>query len=169
MSKEVKIIQMSDVQSEDVRWLWYPYIPYGKITIIQGDPGDGKTTFVLALSALLTKGQSVPNTNECSVPITVIYQTAEDGLADTIKPRLEKAGADCTRVCVIDESEQGLSFADERLESAVKQLGAKLLILDPLQAYLGSEVDMFRPNEVRPLFKKLTGVAERTGCAIVII
>lgn len=166
----MKLIKMDGVQTEKVSWLWYPYIPYGKITLIQGDPGDGKTTFILAVAALLTNGQAMPEMDEeKKEPETVIYQTAEDGLSDTIKPRLEGAGADCTRVIVIDEDEQPLTLSDERLEQAIIRTQAKLLILDPLQAYLGGSVDMHRANEIRPLFKALAGVAERTGCAIVII
>ena len=101
---KVNIITMSEVQAQPVKWLWYPYIPYGKITLIQGDPGDGKTTFVLAVAALLSNGNPMPECDSTDSPQTVIYQTAEDGLADTIKPRLEEVGADCTRVVVIDES-----------------------------------------------------------------
>lgn len=166
----MKLIKMNEIQAEKVNWLWYPYIPYGKITLIQGDPGDGKTTFVLAVAALLTNGKSMPETEDTvAEPMTVIYQTAEDGLADTIKPRLEEVGADCSRVIVIDESEQALTLSDERIERAIIKTGAKLMILDPLQAYLGIDVDMHRANEVRPIFKALAGVAERTGCAILTI
>lgn len=166
---KVNIITMSEVQAQPVKWLWYPYIPYGKITLIQGDPGDGKTTFVLAVAALLSNGNPMPECDSTDLPQTVIYQTAEDGLADTIKPRLEEVGADCSRVVVIDESEAPLSFSDGRIEQAIVKTGAKLLILDPLQAYLGIDVDMHRANEIRPIFKTLGGVAERTGCAILII
>ncbi len=166
----VNLITMSEVEVEPVRWLWYPYIPYGKITLIQGDPGDGKTTFVLAVAALLTNGKPMPETEDIAAePMTVIYQTAEDGLADTIKPRLEEVGADCSRVIVIDENEQALTLSDERIERAIIKTGAKLMILDPLQAYLGVDVDMHRANEIRPIFKALAAVAERTGCAIIII
>lgn len=165
----MKLIKMDEIQAEKVKWLWYPYIPYGKITLIQGDPGEGKTTFILAVAALLTNGQPMPDAEGNVEPITVIYQTAEDGLSDTIKPRLDEVGADCSRVIVIDESEQALTLSDERIEQAIIKTGAKLLILDPLQAYLGSDVDMHRANEIRPIFKELAGAAERTGCAIVII
>jgi hypothetical protein len=167
----MNIITMSEVTAEPVRWLWYPYIPYGKITLVQGDPGDGKTTFVLAVAALLSNGKPMPECEptEGSPPCAVIYQTAEDGLADTIKPRLEAVGADCRHVKVIDESEQPLSFSDSRIEQAIAQTQARLLILDPLQAYLGENVDMHRANEIRPIFKGLAGVAERTGCAVLII
>ena len=102
-------------------------------------------------------------------PAKIIFQTAEDGLADTVKPRLVQAGADCERILVIDDSDTPLTILDERLEMAILREHAKLLILDPLQAFLGADVDMHRANEVRPAFRRLAGVAERTGCAIVIV
>jgi hypothetical protein len=160
---------MSDIPSEQVQWLWYPYIPYGKVTIIQGDPGEGKTSFVLAMIALLTNGEPLPEEEAANPPINVIYQSAEDGLADTIKPRLEQSGADCSRVLVIDESDRELTLCDERLEQAVRETGARLIVLDPLQAYLGDGVDMHRANEVRPVFKRLCAMADRTGCAVILI
>lgn len=167
--KKSKLIRMSDIETEQVRWLWYPFIPYGKVTIIQGDPGEGKTSFVLAMIALLTTGKPLPEETVVAEPISVIYQSAEDGLADTIKPRLEASGADCSRVMVIDESDKELTLCDERLEQAVQETGAKLIVLDPLQAYLGDNVDMHRANEVRPVFKRLCAMADRTGCAIILI
>jgi len=167
--KKSRLIRMSDIETEQVQWLWYPFIPYGKITIIQGDPGEGKTSFILAMIALLTTGKPLPEEKEAAEPIRVIYQSAEDGLADTIKPRLEASGADCSRVLVIDESDKELTLCDERLEQAVRETGAKLIVLDPLQAYLGDNVDMHRANEVRPVFKRLCAMADRTGCAIILI
>ncbi|MFR2804985.1 MAG: AAA family ATPase [Faecalispora jeddahensis] len=169
MKKELKLIQMSNVEVEQVHWVWYPYIPYGKITVVQGDPGEGKTTFVLALIALLTQGKPLPEEENGTEPINVIYQTAEDGLADTIKPRLLSVGADCERVLVIDENEIELTLSDERLEQAIRQTGAKVIVLDPIQAYLGGDVDMHRANEIRPIMKRLALLAERTGCAVILI
>lgn len=90
-------------------------------------------------------------------------------MADTVKPRLEEAGADCSRILVIDDSEKSLTMDNERLEKAIVQTGAKLLILDPIQAYLGNGVDMNRANEARDMTKKLGQLAERTSCAIVLI
>ncbi len=168
MSK-LKLLTMSDIPAEEVRWLWYPYLPRGKITIIQGDPGEGKTTFVLALASLLTRGLPVPGNTESQPPMNIIYQTAEDGLADTVKPRLTALGADCSRVLVIDESERELTLSDRRLAQAIQETGAGLLVLDPIQAYLGDGVDMHRANEVRPIFKRLGQLAEQTGCAIVLV
>lgn len=163
------IIRMEDVEERKVEWLWYPYIPYGKITIIQGDPGEGKTTMVLQLAAILSNGGKLPGNDKEQPAVSVIYQTAEDGLADTVKPRLLAAGADCSRILVIDESKQGLSMKDERIERALKDTKAKLLILDPIRAYLGADVDMHRANEIRPVMKLLGDIAEKYGCAILLI
>lgn len=165
---DLKLLSMRDIQSERVQFLWEPYIPRGKISIVQGDPGDGKTTLMLAVAAAVTTGAALPGNGGMTVPAGVIFQTAEDGLADTIKPRLEQLGADCARVHLIDENEAVLSLADERIEQAIVKMDAKLFILDPLQAYLGG-ADMHSVGGVRPLMKSLGAVAERTGCAIVII
>ncbi len=165
----LKIINMSDVESKEISWLWYPFIPYGKLTIIQGDPGEGKTTLVLNIAAVLSKGQGLDEHMKPEQPLHIIYQTAEDGLADTVKPRLEKAQADCNNIFVIDETDVSLSMLDERIEQAILKEKAKLMILDPIQAYLGAEMDMNRANEARDMTKHLGQVAERTGCAIVLI
>ncbi len=165
----LKIINMSDVESKEISWLWYPFIPYGKLTIIQGDPGEGKTTLVLNIAAVLSKGQGMDEHMKPEQPLHIIYQTAEDGLADTVKPRLEKAQADCNNIFVIDETDVSLSMLDERIEQAILKEKAKLMILDPIQAYLGAKMDMNRANEARDMTKHLGQVAERTGCAIVLI
>jgi predicted ATP-dependent serine protease len=166
---ELKMIKMSEVQSQEVEWLWYPFIPYGKLTIIQGDPGDGKTTLVLNIAAKLSKGEGLDGEMKIQEPVNVIYQTAEDGLSDTVKPRLELAGADCERISVIDESAKSLSMIDERLEEALVRTGAKVLILDPIQAYLGGGMDMNRANEARDMTKRLGALAEKYKCAILLI
>ena len=126
----VKIIRMSDVELTPVEWLWKPYLPFGKLSVLQGNPGEGKTYFAMHLAAACTNGKLLPNMEHME-PFNVIYQTAEDGLGDTVKPRL--------------------------------------VIIDPIQAYLGADVDMNRANEVRPIFMRLGQVAQRTGCAILLI
>ena len=249
----VEIIRMSEVDTQTVEWLWKPYIPFGKVTIVQGNPGEGKTTFALRLAAACTTGGTLPgmkpiqpfqviyqtaedglgdtvkprlieaeadldrvlvsdeakqeltlsderiekaivqgNPGEgkttfalrlaaaCTTggmlpgmkplpPFQVIYQTAEDGLGDTVKPRLIEAEADLDRVLVIDEAKRELTLSDERIEKAITQNGARLIILDPIQAYMGEKTDMNRANEVRPMFRRLADVAERTGCAVILI
>ncbi len=165
----LQVIKMSEIQSQEVSWLWYPFIPYGKLTIIQGDPGDGKITFVLNIAAKLSRGEGLDSEMKLSEPVNVIYQSAEDGLADTVKPRLELAGADCERILVIDEKEKSLSMVDERLEKAIVQTKTRMLILDPIQAYLGGGMNMNRANEARDMTKKLGALAEKYQCAIVLI
>lgn len=167
---ELKLIHMEDVVSKEVEWLWYPYIPYGKITIVEGDPGEGKTTLVLKLAAALSRGLPLPCDDDMEQkPIHIIYQTAEDGIDDTIKPRLEKVGADCSMIRVIDETEKELSMTDDRLEQAIVETGARMVILDPIQAYIGAKVDMHRANEIRPVLKHLGMISEKYNCAIVLI
>ncbi len=164
----VKIIRMSDVELTPVEWLWKPYLPFGKLSVLQGDPGEGKTYFAMHLAAACTNGKLLPNMERME-PFNVIYQTAEDGLGDTVKPRLIEAGADLDRVLVIDDSEVQLTLSDERIEKAIVENNARLVIIDPIQAYLGADVDMNRANEVRPIFMRLGQVAQRTGCAILLI
>ena len=164
----VEIIRMSEVDTQTVEWLWEPYIPFGKVTIVQGNPGEGKTTLALRLCAACTNRKPFPAMAEHE-PFNVIYQTAEDGLGDTVKPRLMEADADLDRVLVIDEGKQELSLSDERIERAIRQTGARLIILDPIQAYVGEKTDMNKANEIRPIFRRLAEVAERTGCAVVLI
>ncbi len=164
----VKIIRMSDVELTPVEWLWKPYLPFGKLSVLQGNPGEGKTYFAMHLAAACTNGKLLPNMERME-PFNVIYQTAEDGLGDTVKPRLIEAGADLDRVLVIDDSEVQLTLSDERIERAIIENNARLVIIDPIQAYLGADVDMNRANEVRPIFMRLGQVAQRTGCAILLI
>ena len=164
----VKIIRMSDVELTPVEWLWKPYLPFRKLSVLQGNPGEGKTYFAMHLAAACTNGKLLPNMERMK-PFNVIYQTAEDGLGDTVKPRLIEAGADLDRVLVIDDSEVQLTLSDERIEKAIIENNARLVIIDPIQAYLGADVDMNRANEVRPIFMRLGQVAQRTGCAILLI
>ena len=151
-----------------MQWLWHPYIPFGKLTIIQGDPGEGKTTLALRLAAACSTGNPLPGM-ESMEPFNVIYQSAEDGMGDTIKPRLMEAGADLDRVLSIVEDKKQLSLLDERIEKAIWEHNARLMILDPIQGYIGSRVDINRANEIRSVLKSVSSVAERTGCAIVLI
>ena len=165
---ELKLISLEDVVVEPVRWLWYPYIPLGKLSIIHGDPGEGKTTLALWIAAACSRGQALPG-GETGDPLTVLYQTAEDGLGDTIKPRLLESKADLQKIYTIDETDFPLSMLDHRIGEAIQDTHAQLMILDPMQAYLGEKVDMNRANEVRTVMKGLTKVANQTGCAIVLV
>ena len=168
LSPTVPVIRLSEVQQTEVDWLWYPYIPFGKLTIIQGNPGEGKTFFAMQLAAACTNRKFLPQM-EPFEPFNVIFQTAEDGLGDTVKPRLISAEADPERVLVIDDAENPLTLADQRIEKAIRENNARLVIIDPLQAFLGANVDMNRANEVRPIFRRMAEMAQNTNCAIVMI
>lgn len=167
---KLEITKASDVTVKQVEWLWYPYIPYGKVTVLQGDAGDGKSTFILKLAAMLTRGEPMPFTDgDGAEPVNVIYQSTEDDADDTIVPRFIKAGGDTDRLLFINEKEQYLSFSDERLLEAIRQTNAKLIILDPLSAYIGESTSINSANEVRRQFRPLIDIAKEQGCAIVIV
>lgn len=159
----------SEVHSVQVQWLWYPYIPLGKVTLLQGDPGDGKSTMMMNLIACLTKAGVTPTGQKIEFPHRVIYQCSEDGVADTIKPRLEKSGADCTHVAFIDEELENITLNDERLRDAIRNFRADLLVIDPLQAYLGDDADITNFKKTRQLMQKLSIWAATYNCAIVLI
>lgn len=167
------LVPLSSVQSVQAKWLWHPYIPLGKITLMEADPGTGKTYLSLALAAVVSSGGHFygepENTNR--VPACVIYQTAEDGLADTIKPRLEAMipQPNFDRIFIINEEQKGLTLLDQRIEATLQKLHPALFILDPLQAYLGATVDMHRANEVRPVLAQIARLAEKYECAFLII
>ena len=165
-AKPVPMLRMADVELTSVEWLWFPYIPFGKLTIIQGNPGEGKTYFAMRLAAACTNRKPLPNMEPLE-PFNIIYQTAEDGLGDTVKPRLIEA--DLERVLVIDDRDTPLTLSDDRLARAIRENQARLVIIDPVQAFLGADVDMNRANEVRPIFRSLGDIAQATGCAVVLI
>jgi RecA-family ATPase len=165
---EEKKRKMGEIQREPVKWLWEPYIPSGKITLIQGDGSTGKTTVSLAIAAAVSTGISLPGSIGCGVPASVLVQNAEDGLGDTIRPRLEQFGGDCDMIYNIDDEEYALSFTDERIEQSIIETKARLCILDPLQAYFRG-ANMNSANSVRPVMKHLSNIAGRNDCAILLV
>lgn len=163
------LINLSQVESTETKWLWYPYIPRGKITLMTADPGVGKTYLALYLTANVSAGRAFYGENGNRPPENVIYQTAEDGIADTIKPRLEPMKPDFDRISIIDESQSGLDLCDERIEKMLSALHPALMIFDPLQAYLGADVDMHRANQIRPVLARIGTLAEKYDCAVILI
>lgn len=160
----------SEVESSPVHWLWYPYIAIGKITLLQGDPGDGKSTMMMNLIAEITTGGAFPDGKPLEQPQRVIYQCSEDGVADTIKPRLEEQGADCSKVAFINEEvNSGLTLDDERIRDAIVAFRPRLVVIDPIQAYLSSDSDLQIAGKARRLMQHLGMWAATYDCAIVLI
>ena len=103
----LEIIKASEIEPKEVKWLWYPYIPFGKVTLLQGDPGDGKSKLMLSIAALLSKGEPLPFTDEEETePMTIIYQTTEDDADDTVVPRFNSAGGNGENLIFIKEDEK---------------------------------------------------------------
>jgi len=182
--REPVIVNLADVQPECVAWLWHPFIPLGKLTILEGDPGVGKTSLALQLAAVVSRGHAFPNTHgipkERREPANVVYLSAEDGLADTHRPRLDACSADVARVFALTgirergedgtASERAITLQDiPTLEQALTRVHPALLVVDPLQAYFGAKVDMHRANETRPVLAALAALAERHKCAALCI
>jgi hypothetical protein len=180
-ARRAVLVPFSDVQAEPVKWLWGPYIPRGKLTLLEGDPAAGKTWLALAIAAAVSRGRGFPHPEDghpsaaTSEPEDVIYLTAEDGLADTLRPRLDAMGADCARVHALTalrerDNETAVTLRDvDVLNDALTRTRAALLVVDPLQGFLGAQVDMHRANEVRPVLAGLAKLAERHGCAVLCI
>ena len=160
----------SDVKSEPVRWLWYPYIAVGKITLLQGDPSDGKSTMMMNLIAELSKGGKTPDGKELGRPRRVIYQCSEDGASDTIKPRLEACGADCRNIAFINEEVYGgLTLDDERIREAIVEFKPQLVVIDPIQSYIGNDSDLQIAVRARKLMRRIAMWATTFDCAFVLI
>jgi hypothetical protein len=160
----------SNVKTTNVRWLWYPFIAIGKITLLQGDPGDGKSTLMMNLIAELSTGGATPDGQAFGRPQRVIYQCSEDGVSDTIKPRLERYGADCRNIAFINEEiHSGLTLDDERIRQAIIDFRPRLVVIDPIQAYLGSDSDLQIAGRARRLMHRLSLWASTYDCAVVLI
>ena len=158
----------SSVTETAVDWLWYPYIPFGKITMIQGDPGCGKSTLMMSIISAVSNGSVAPDGRKLKKPMHVIYQCSEDGLSDTIKPRLTAAGADCANVAYLDEEINWVTLNDDSVRRAIADFNAKLLVIDPVQAYLG-EADIASASGMRRVLRQLSLWAAMYDCAVVLI
>ena len=158
----------SSVTATNVDWLWYPYIPFGKITLLQGDPGCGKSTLMMNIISAVSKGTSLPDCRKLKKPMHVIYQCSEDSAGDTIKPRLNAAGADCRNIAFLDEEMDWITLRDDRIRRAIADFNAKLLVVDPVQAYLG-DADISNATGMRKMLRQLAVWASLYDCAIVLI
>lgn len=163
-SRQLKIY--GNIRETPVDWLWYPYIPFGKVSLLQGDPGCGKSTLIINIIAAVSSGGKLPDGSTLKKPMRVIYQCSEDGIGDTIKPRLNAAGADCGNVAFIDEEVNPLTMNEDSIRRAIADFNAKLLVIDSIQAYIG-DADM--SSAMRKMVRQLSIWAALYDCAIILI
>lgn len=170
------LTRMHEVQSSPIRWLWAGWLALGKLAVLDGHPGLGKSTLTCDLAARVSRGQLMPGGSPGALrnqPSGVVLVTCEDDAADTLKPRLDAAGADCTRIVHLAEVQDGdrkrmPTLADlDALRAAITEVDAKLVIIDPLMAYLGG--DAHRDNEVRSQLGPLAQLAGELGVAILLV
>ena len=163
------VVRMADIDPIEVEWVWHPYIPRGKLTLLEGDPGQGKSWISLGIATALSLGHGLPGQEDPKLPSRVLVMTAEDGLDDTIRPRLDSMGADVTRVYACEGvdsfDEEGLDL----LENRAAELRPDLMVVDPLVAYIGARVDIHRANETRAVLSRLASIADRTRSAVLAI
>jgi hypothetical protein len=166
---------LSNVVPEDVRWLWPRRIPLGKLTVLEGDPGLGKSTVLLDLVSRLSVAGTTPDGHQLEQGGTVIL-TAEDGLADTVRPRIDAAGGDPSRVAAIVAVREGendvpleLPQHVEAINTAIWEVDAKLVIVDPLVAFVGLNVNTWKDHDVRRALRPLAALAERAYVAVVFV
>lgn len=178
------LVTLADVAPERVSWLWPGRLPLGKLVVVDGDPSVGKSTLLVDIAARVSTGAAWPDGAPGSRPAGVLLLSAEDGLADTIAPRLAAAGADRTRVHALVDvlvGDPGDPNAEprrvppslprdvERIEEIVAKYGVTLVVVDVLMAFLTGKVDAHRDQDVRGVLHQLAAMAERTGCCVVLL
>lgn len=163
-------VMFSQIKREDITWFWHPYVPLGRTTMLGGDPGAGKSFIIMAIAAALSRGDSLPGEKEnVREPTVTLILNAEDDPADTMRPRLENLRADMTKIAL--STEDIILDADgfETIRQMVKDTGAKLLVIDPIVAFLGPKINMNNANEVRHVMKGLARLARNLNIAVLVI
>ena len=170
------VVRLADVSRETVSWLWRGWLAAGKLHVFDGDPGQGKSTVTLDIAARLTTGRPMPGESARRSPADVVLVTYEDGLADTIRPRLEAAGADLTRVHAWRGHRDGdvtipPTLPDDfaSLRALVSDVRPAALVIDPLMAALAGEVNSYRDQDVRRVLAVLSKLAEEFACAVLLV
>lgn len=162
------LVRLADIEPVETRWLWRPYIPLGKVTLVEGDPGQGKSWLTLAIASVVSTGGSFPDGQEV-VAGRVLLLCGEDGLADTVRPRLDALGANVGDVSAILEAVTVDADGCSRIDAWMASMKPDLVILDPLVLYLGAKTDLHRANETREPMKRLADLAEKHGAAVVCV
>ena len=170
MSSNFKLLQYSSVKSKEIDWLWYPYIAYGKLTLLQGDPGNGKSLLSIIIASTISNGINLFNINNFNItaPRKVIYQNAEDSAEDTISPKLNKLNANQDNILYI-ENDEFINLEDDSFLKCILENNIKLLILDPIQSFFSKGKSLINVIDVRQVLKNLSKIASDTNCAIILV
>lgn len=176
---EAVLLQMSQVQAERVRWLWPGWMPEGTLVVLDGDPGLGKSTLTLDLAARISTARAMPPLEGPDLgrkPGGVILLGAEDSLAHTVRPRLDAAGADLDRVYSLEAVRQGdaerppvLPYDLELVADRVGEWSVKLIVVDPLMAFLGTEYDAHKDQDIRRCLHPLAKLAEKLDVTVLLL
>ena len=159
------LICLADVEARPVNWLWEPFIPLGMLSMLRGDPGAGKSYIAQAMAAKLSRGQLCDG--RIVEPASTLYLSVENPIAESVRPRFDALGGDAAFFHVFDGP---VTLADTgALDSAISQIGARLVIVDPVQSYFGAGVDLHRSNETRPIMDGLSRLAGSHNCAILLL
>jgi hypothetical protein len=173
-----ELVCLADVKPLPVPWLWGRYLAFGMLSMLSGDPSSGKTFIALAIAAELSNGR-IPVTGESCEPISTLYLSHENAAEYVIRPRFDAQGGNPKRFFLLrgsiegedeDATRAGITLTDVAiLEAALIQTGAKLIIIDPIQSYLGAEIDAHRSNETRPVMDGLIALAETHDVCVLIV
>jgi hypothetical protein len=171
------LVRLSDVKARAVDWLWEPFIPYSMLSMLSGDPGTAKSFIALSLCADLSRGKL--RDGRSVAPANCLYLTIENPLAESIRPRFDLLGGDPSRFYALagsvfaangEEQRSSVTLSDiPILDAAIAETKARLIVVDPIQSYLGQNIDLHRSNETRPVLDGLSKLAEAHGCAVLIL
>lgn len=168
--QKLATVTLDAVQPEQVSWLWPGRIPRGKLTLLEGDPGTGKSLLTMRLAAAVTTGDALPGAERLA-PRDALFVALEDGLADTLRPRAEAAGCDLHRVHAVQCAERLPTLPDDvaAIGEIVREHACGLIVIDPITAYMASATDGHRDQDVRRALLPLAQLAEEAGAAVVVV
>lgn len=168
--KKPHIVSIEDIEEESIGWLYYPYFPMGKVTLMAAYPGSGKTYLMCHVSACVSNGSPLFNDIPFKRnPGTVLYLSTEDGIGDTLRPRMRACGANLNNIKTVIDEDAVLTFDSPYIEELVKEVRPDLLIFDPFQSYIGEDVEMNAANKTRAKLNNIVRIAQEYNVAIVLI